>query len=122
MRYVNGVLCAALTLFAIVQYNDPDALLWFLIYAIPAAWTGIMAFRPRLLSGSRPAVAAFLVCLVVAIAGCIYMWPTLAPGWIDIEEEREGIGLMIVAVSLLVAGLTWWRQQHHGSAEPLASR
>ena len=57
MRYVNGFFCVMLGLFAIAQYNDPDALLWFLIYAIAAAWAGVLAFRPSLLPASWPAVA-----------------------------------------------------------------
>jgi hypothetical protein len=28
MRYLNGFLCLLLALFTIVQYNDPDAVLW----------------------------------------------------------------------------------------------
>lgn len=36
MKYVNGFLCVVLALFTIVQYNDPDALLWILI--LPTVW------------------------------------------------------------------------------------
>jgi hypothetical protein len=122
MRYVNGVFCVALTLFAIAQYNDPDALVWFLIYAIPAAWAGMVAFRPHLLPASPPAVALFVACLAAAVAGCIYMWPTLAAGWIDVEEEREGIGLIIATVGLMAAGWTWWRQERGWSPEHAAPR
>ena len=60
MRYVNGFFCVLLVLFAIVQYNDPDAILWILIYGVPAVWAGLAAFRPArfahnslLLSGVR---------------------------------------------------------------------
>ena len=114
MRYVNGLFCAVLALFALAQYNDPDPLLWFPIYAIPAAWAGLVAFRPRLLQGNRPLRAAFLACLAAAVAGTIYLWPSLPTDWIDIEEEREGIGLIIVTVALLVAGWTWWRGGRRG--------
>jgi hypothetical protein len=110
MRAVNGLFCVVLGLFAIAQYNDPDALLWFLIYAIPAAWAGVVAFRPDLLASNRAAIGAFLACLAAAVAGAIYMWPSLPANWIHIEEEREGLGLIIVMVGLLVAGWTWWRR------------
>src|SRR5688572_16612835 len=86
MRYVNGVFCVVLTLFAIVQYNDPDALLWAVIYGVPAAWAGVLAFRPQLLPANRPAIAIYLLCLVAAVAGTIDWWPSLPTGWIDIEE------------------------------------
>jgi Transmembrane family 220, helix len=120
MRYVNGLFCVVLGLFALLQYNDPDALLWFLIYAIPAIWAGLIAFRPQLIRSSRLAAAAFLACLAAALAGTIAMWPSLPAGWIDIEEEREGIGLILVTVGLLTTGWTWWRTGR-GAAE-LATR
>ena len=110
MRYVNSIFCVVLALFAILQYNDPDALLWFLIYAIPAAWAGVVAFRPDLLPSNLVAITAYLACLAAAVAGAIYMWPSLPANWIHIEEEREGLGLIIVLVGLIVAGWTWWRR------------
>ena len=109
MRAVNGLFSVVLGLFAIAQYNDPDALLWFLIYGIPAAWAGVVAFRPDLLPTSRAAITAFLVCLAAAVAGTIYMWPSLPEDWIHVEEEREGLGLIIVTAGLVVVGWTWWR-------------
>lgn len=109
MRYVNSIFCAVLMLFAIVQYNDPDALLWFLIYAIPAAWAGAVAFGPRLLPTNHLTTAGYLVCLAAAIAGTVYLWPSLPADWIHVEEEREGLGLIVVTAALIVAGWTWWR-------------
>lgn len=120
MRPVNGLFCVILGLFAIAQYNDPDALLWFLIYAIPAAWAGIVAFRPHLLPASRGAIAAFLICLAAAVAGTRYMWPALPENWIHVEEEREGLGLIIVTAALLVVGWTWWRQSRSLPPRPTA--
>ena len=46
MRHLNAFLCVLLTLFTIVQYNDPDAPLWILIYGLPAIWAGLAAYRP----------------------------------------------------------------------------
>ena len=111
MRYVNGFFCVVLGLFAIVQYNDPDALLWFLIYGIPAAWAGALALRPSVPQANGPTIAAFLLCLAAAVAGTIYMWPSLPANWIHIEEEREGLGLIIVTAGLLVVGWTFWRRR-----------
>jgi hypothetical protein len=110
MRAVNGLFCIVLGVFAIAQYNDPDAPLWFLIYGIPAAWAGVVAFRPGPLPSNRAAVGAFLACLAAAVAGTVYMWPAEFSTWWDVEEVREGMGLMIVTAALLVAGLTWWRR------------
>lgn len=102
MRYVNGFLCACLALFAIAQYDDPDALLWFLIYAIPAGWAGIAAFRPALLTQSRGLIVAFWACLALAVIGTVYYWPTEWENWIHNEETREGLGMMIVLATMLI--------------------
>jgi hypothetical protein len=116
MRYLNGFICALLTLFVIVQYNDPDALLWMLIYGIPAVWAGLAAWRPGGLSRSPPALGALGACLILALAGMIYMWPAEFSTWWDVEEVREGMGLMIVTIALLVAALTLWRSRRGRAA------
>ena len=110
MRAVNGLFSVVLWVFAIAQYNDPDAVLWFLIYGVPAVWTGLAAWRPGSLSASPAALGALAVCLILSLAGMIYMWPAEFSTWWDAEEVREGMGLMIVTAALLVAGLTWWRR------------
>jgi hypothetical protein len=113
MRYVNGFFCVMLTLFALAQYNDPDAVLWFLIYAIPAAWAGLAAFRPDLLAPRPPTIGAYALCLAAAVLGSVYLWPSLPENWIHVEEEREGLGVIIVTVALLVVGWTWWRRSRN---------
>lgn len=116
MRWINGFLCVLMALFAVVQYNDPDGVLWFLIYAIPAVWAGIAAFRPDALGSSRLAPAAYALCLVVAIASSIYLWPSEIATWWDNEVVREGLGLAIVTAVLLVVGLSVLRERRkvHG--------
>ena len=117
MRHVNGFFCVVLTLFALVQYNDPDGVLWFLVYAISAVWAGLAAFRPALLATSRPqTIAAYAVCLAAAILGSLYMWPSLPENWIHVEEEREGLGLIVSALALVIVGIalrqgTRWQPQ-----------
>jgi Transmembrane family 220, helix len=120
MRYVNAFLCLLFVVCTIAQYNDPDAVVWVLIYAIPAIWTGAVALRPDVLS-NRPLKIAFLACLGAAIAGTIYMWPSLPENWIRIEEEREGLGLMIVTAALVVAGWTSWHRSRNPSPDHAAS-
>lgn len=116
MAYVNGVLCVILALFAIVQYNDPDFVLWFLIYGIAAVWCGLAAVRPGHLAHSRPALVGLGVCLVLAAGGSIYLWPTDIATWWDNEVVREGMGLIIVTVSLAIVAVTVWRRRRSGIA------
>jgi hypothetical protein len=112
MRYVNGFFCVVLTLFALVQYNDPDAPVWFLIYAIPAVWAGVAAFRPALLRPSPLTIIAYGACLIAAVLGSLYLWPSLPDHWIHVEEEREALGLITAALALAVVGIALWHRTH----------
>ncbi len=109
MRIVNGLLCVVLVLFAVAQYNDPDALLWGLIYGIAAAWCGLAAFRPRHLA--RPPLRALWgVCTLAGLAGVAWYWPDAPNWWLrdvwwESETSREGMGMMVVAVALVLAGV-----------------
>jgi hypothetical protein len=89
MRYVNAVLAVLMVLFAAVQYNDPDALLWMVVYLVPAAFAGLAAVRlARLQSGILFSLLA--VALIAALAGCYYYWPQTPEFWRrDVWWETE---------------------------------
>jgi hypothetical protein len=129
MRYVNGFFCVLLVLFAIVQYNDPDAILWILIYGIPAVWAGLAAFRPARFAHNQLLLTVFGVTLVAIAGGAIYDWPQSIADWWqnevvrggmspDYEVVREGLGLIIATVALLVVAYTLWRTRR---AAPIAA-
>jgi len=106
MRYVNTVLCLLMLLFIGVQYNDPDGAAWMFIYAVPAAWAGLAALRPSWLAGRLPK-ALLLACLAAAVLGIFHYWPDTprwwaSEVWYEVETAREGMGMMIVAIVLLV--------------------
>jgi hypothetical protein len=122
MRYVNGFFCVTLTLFALVQYNDPDAVLWFLIYAVPAAWAGVAASRPDLLAPRPGVLGGYVICLAAALLGSLYLWPSLPDNWIHVEEEREGLGMIIATTGLIVVGWTLWRRNRGLSPSRTAYR
>lgn len=110
MRYLYIFLCLLMILFIAVQYNDPDGTMWMVIYAVPAVWAGIAAFRQSLLANSAASILLIL-SIVAAVAGMLYYWPT-TPGWWrqevwwDVETAREGMGMMIVAIVLSIVWLT----------------
>ncbi len=115
MRAVNGIFSLVLILFALVQYNDPDFLYWFVIYAIAAAWCALAAFSPGLMTRHGPLRAFFALCLIGAAVGTVYYWPSGTAWWTkeviwDNELVREGLGMVIVMAGLIAAGLAWWRQ------------
>ena len=108
MRITNGVLCALLILFAVVQYNDPDGVFWIGVYGAGAAWCGLAAVRSDLLANVG-VKAVFGLTLAAAIAGVVWFWPTTPEWWKQdvwwtTETAREGMGMMIVVVCLLFAG------------------
>ncbi|MCG8355861.1 MAG: transmembrane 220 family protein [Kiloniellales bacterium] len=115
MRYVNGFLCLLMVLFAAVQYNDPDAALWVPMYLVPAAWAGLAAFRPHKLRNRLPSLA-LAACTALAVVAAIVLWPQdegwwRQEVWWESEPAREGMGLMVVVIVMLVVGLTWSRMR-----------
>jgi hypothetical protein len=106
MRYVHIVLGLLMVAFAAVQYNDPDALLWIVIYLIPAAWAFAAAFRlAQVRSGAGERL--LWLTLVVGAATTVYYWPTMPDFWRKevwwVEETaREGMGVMIALGVLVV--------------------
>jgi hypothetical protein len=106
MRYVLMVLGLLMVAFAAVQYNDPDALLWIVIYLIPAAWAFAAAFRPAQVS-SIAGERLLWATVAVGAGTMVFYWPTV-PGfwhqdvwWVE-ETAREGMGVMIGFAVLLV--------------------
>ena len=108
MRYVHIVLGLLMVAFAAVQYNDPDAPLWIVIYLVPAAWAFAAAFRParvHSLAGERLLWAS----VAIGAALTVFYWPTVPNFWVkDVwwveETAREGMGMMS-AFAVLVAVL-----------------
>lgn len=105
MRILNGLLAVVLAGFAAVQANDPDATFWMVAYGVPAAWTLLAAAAPGALA-TRPAPLLLSLTVAAAAAGVVRFWPE-APGWWRMEvwwqaeAAREGMGMMIVLLSLL---------------------
>ena len=121
MRIVNGLFCVVLLLFAVVQYNDPDFLFWFLVYAMGSVWCGLAALRPGLMTRHGALRGFFALCLIGAVVGTVYFWPSGTAWWTkeviwDNELVREGLGMAIVAAGMISVGLTWWRWAPHAEA------
>lgn len=90
---------------ALVQWNDPDAWVWYLIYGM-ASLASFLFFFDRLSFG----VAVFLA--LGYLIGLPFLWPqkfegfTIGEGDIgNIERGREVFGLLINAVVMIVFAL-----------------
>jgi len=108
MRVISAVFGVLMLLFAVVQYNDPDAVFWGAIYGVAAVWCGVAAYRPALVSG--PVRALLVISLAAAAFGVVWYWPQ-TPGfwrkevWWNTETAREGMGMAITLAALAVAWL-----------------
>lgn len=110
VRYVNILLGVVMVAFAALQYNDPDGLLWIVIYLIPAAWAFAAAFGLAQVR-SAPGTALLTLSVLAAVGAVIYYWPTMPDFWRkDVwwaeEAAREGMGVMIALLVLLFVVLT----------------
>ena len=110
MRILNAILCVMMLLFIFVQFNDSDGSKWALYYSVPAIWTALAALRLKKL-GSPIVVPLLGVSILAALALVAVYWPR-TPGfwkqdvWWETETAREGMGIMIATIVLLIATVT----------------
>jgi peptidoglycan/LPS O-acetylase OafA/YrhL len=112
MKYLNILFFLLMIPFIGVQYNDPDGLMWSLIYGVPTIWAALAGFRlDRVLSDRSFAILGVSVLFTLGLT--VFYWPT-TPGfwqkdvWWETETAREGMGMMIASVVQLVAAFTIW--------------
>ncbi len=91
MRFVLIFFSILYIIFAIVQFNDPDAGVWILIYLIPAS-VSLYLLKWRI----NPYLLLAL-CLIY-LAGAIYLFPPSVSEWISVEEEAKSLGMMMPGI------------------------
>lgn len=91
-----------------LQYNDPDALVWILIWSI----AGIIAFG---FAFNRVSYRVTLIAGILTLIGFFYSYPNKFEGFEigvgdikNVEEGREAFGLLIIAIVMLVLALRGW--------------
>ncbi|MBT9189607.1 transmembrane 220 family protein [Zobellia russellii] len=103
---IVGVVFAILFAWAAyMQYNDPDATTWYLIY-------GLAALASALFAMNRLSVYVAISFFFLAVIGTYTQWPEQFQGFaigegdiVNIERAREAGGLLIIAVIMLVYAL-----------------
>ncbi len=97
--YIFAILCL---ISAVLQYNDPDPLIWMLIYGTAAAAS--IAFSLKKLVSLIPLILGFL-----GMVGFIYVFPQhfqgfdLSNGTLkNVEEGREAFGLLILSIIMFL--------------------
>ena len=86
MRYISLILCVFFIGFAAVQYNDPDPLVWIILYGY-AAFICLLGFLRRYF------FAVTLGAALVYLAGGIYLFPPSFSQWLHLEESQQSMGM-----------------------------
>jgi hypothetical protein len=109
MRYLAIFFTVIFILFAIVQYNDPDPVLWIPIY-LYAAFMSYLVFKKRYI------IPALALGAIGYLIGAIYYFPPSVADWINaeetakslqmkmpfVEEARESMGLGICLIAMCI--------------------
>ena len=107
---LNLVMAAFFALFAIVQYNDPDPMLWMIVYAL-AALACVLHHLKRL-----PPEAAAGYGGLVLLMGLYLAYRVISQRQFFFDEEgREMMGAFLVTIWMVVLYL---RAKKQGLAEP----
>ena len=125
MKFFNIFFSVVFTLFAVVQYNDPDPYLWVPIYLYPA----LLCFL-KFIQKPIPSLAYWAGFLVFGVYAIYKMFDTNGIiNWVQfhnasnivstmkaekpwIEESREFFGLVII---LIVLGINYIKKSNHPS-------
>ena len=97
LKIFASIACLLFAYSAVIQWNDPDPIRWFSIYATAALLSGFSLFIR--VPGSMFAILATVAGLWAAI-----LLPSVlsAGSFTGTEEEREFAGLSLVAIASVV--------------------
>lgn len=116
LKTLYAVEIALLALSIAVQYNDPDAVIWMILYAVPLALVVAAAFgRPSFLCviGVVVYTGLGLYCMpwerLAEAAGVRPQWAMMSP---ENEAFREGFGLILAGAFLILPA--WQYLREHG--------
>jgi hypothetical protein len=126
MKILNLVLAAMFLVFAFLQLNDPDPVVWISIY-------GAMAIVCVLAAFGRRHIPSYIILAVIYIAYSTVDWQSIGRWFrsddkamlfdnvakmqnLYIEESREYLGLMICIAVLILNGVVAIVQRRNHSA------
>ncbi len=101
-RVLAGLFAILFAISAILQYNDPDAWVWILIWTLAATVSLAFVF-------DKVGVAPPLILGVFCLLGFFYVYPDQFEGFeigkgdiVNIERGREAYGLLIMALVMFM--------------------
>ena len=113
----NAVMLVAFVMSVIVQFNDPDPLLWAAIYAVAAlvCWLEIRRrTNPWLPAGMAAASLAWAATLAPRVIGKVpfgAMFAEFEMANTGVEESREMYGLVLIALWMIAVASAAWRRR-----------
>lgn len=119
MKITNLILAALFLVFAFVQVNDPDPVIWILIYGAMAVLCILAAFRYYYMIATIGLLVIFVGYSFVYVPGVIEWMNTDDKSMLFdniakmqypyVEEAREFLGLMI-CIAVLIMHLVTYRK------------
>ena len=116
----NVIMLVAFVVSVVVQFNDPDPLLWAAIYALAAiiCWLEIRRrTNPWLPTAAAVASLAWAATLAPRVIGRVpfgAMFAEFEMANAGVEESREMYGLLLIALWMIaVASAAWRRRSVH---------
>ena len=113
----NALMLLAFIFSVIVQFNDPDPLLWAAIYTLAAIVCALELRRrtpaalPAAIALAALAWAATLAPRVIGNVPFASMFAEFEMANIAVEESREMYGLVLIALWMIaIAGAAWRRR------------
>lgn len=91
MRILSYVFGIVFSLFAIVQFNDPDFLIWVCLYMIAA----IQSF---VYTHTKPNKWIIGILAIIYLIGAIELFPPSIDQWISAEEEAQSLGMTLPGI------------------------
>lgn len=117
MKILNLLLAVVFLLFAFVQVNDPDPVVWILIYGLMAVACVMAAFQRYYPLAHVVLLVVYIAYSFVSVDGVIewlqsddksMLFDDIAKmQYPYIEESREFLGLMICVVVLIMHLITY---------------
>ena len=106
LRLFAIVMALTFLVFAGLQYNDPDPIIWIPIYLY-------LVLVSILVLNRKISQVVLFVSALAFLVGAFYLWPAQWEGvalqhgmkTVNIEAGRESLGLALGCVTLLIYGL-----------------
>lgn len=123
-RPVHAVLALVFAFGAALQYNDPDPLVWMLVWGAAALVAALAAFRRAGSPRSLALIVAVIALVWAAVLGSravgrvplARMFESWRMKDAQVEENRETFGLVLIGAWMLVVAFVPTRRRRGGIA------